>query len=56
MQRRETTTNLAQMGTELIHGQMEVQEQVLQYQHVKTKLFFFLLIRLIFLDVRRMYG
>lgn len=29
------TTNLAQMGMQLLQGQMEVQEQVLEYQYVR---------------------
>ncbi len=46
------------MGTQLLQGQMEVQEQVLEYQYVKF--FFVLLLKLfidlnIFVDVRRMY-
>jgi len=28
------TANLTQMGTQLLQGQMDVQEQVLQYQYV----------------------
>ena len=46
------------MGTELILGQMEVQEQVLQYQYVRFVVLALSskMIHCFFLDVRRMYG
>jgi hypothetical protein len=46
------------MGTQLLQGQMEVQEQVLEYQYVKFFFVLFLKVFIdlnIFVDVRRMY-
>jgi hypothetical protein len=39
------TLTLQQMGTHLLQGQMDVQEQVLQYQFVTTNIFLLLSIK-----------